>query len=110
MADRHFPGHAVQPFLRKNLADQPDILVAADYAAAVDRNAARLLPTVLQGKQRGIGIMRRANLRAALGIDAEHAAFLMHRVAVKRGARQLFHSIFHHIFSEIRGYSLPFQQ
>ena len=95
MADGHLPGHGIQDALAKHIVDQPDVLVALDDAAVVDRNAAGLLPAVLQCEQRGVGFMSRAEVHALRDIDTKYAAFLVDSIAVKRGAGQFFHRIFH---------------
>ena len=80
MADGHRAGHGVQNLLTKHLADQTDVLVAADDAAVVDRDARRLLSAVLERKQRDIRLMRGRDLLSRRRGDAEHAALLVHLV------------------------------
>ena len=62
------------------MADQPDVLVAADDTAVIHRDAGRLLPAVLEREQRDIRLVRRRDLLSRRGGDAEHAALLMHLV------------------------------
>ena len=80
MADGHRAGQGVQNLLVEHPADQADVLVAADDAAVVDRDAGRLLSAVLERKQRDIRLVRGGNLLSVRRGDAEHAALLMHLV------------------------------
>ena len=79
MAYAQIPRKPPQRLLLKYLADQSQILMAADVARRPcrirHRNSAGLLPTVLQGAQPVIDIGR--HVAAAPVINAEDAAFLL---------------------------------
>ena len=76
MADRHGAVRkAGQDLRRKDLSDQPEILVRREHAVIIDRDAGALLPAVLQRKQPAVGQMCKVlRLRSH---DAEYAAFFM---------------------------------
>ena len=80
MPDRHRAGHGVQDLLIEHMADQTDVLMAADDTAVVDCDARRLQPAVLEREQRDIRLMRGRDLLSRRRGDTEHAALLMHLV------------------------------
>ena len=98
MADCHRARHAVQNLLVEHIVDQAEVFMALDDTVFVDRDATRLLSSVLECEQRGMRVMRRTDLVDVLlvYIDTEYAAFFMQLVLhAERRAVCFSHFIFH---------------
>ena len=81
MADGDMPGQPAQDLVVKHLGHQAEVAVLTDDLAVRRGDAGALLPAVLQGEEAVVRGARRLDV-AALRVDAEDPAGLLHPVAL----------------------------
>ena len=81
MADGDMPGQPAQNLVVKHLGHQAEVAVLTDDLAVRRGDAGALLPAVLQGEEAVVRGARRLDV-AALRVDAEDPAGLLHPVAL----------------------------